>query len=86
MFELACKLAKDAGKAPVCLIVSGCRPPDVSVPDRYLHDGMPSSFGAVCSSKLPSFFSEVSLVANVVAGLTAVLTVAVVLVVVIIRT
>lgn len=30
MFELARKLAEVAGKAPLCLIVSGCQPPDVS--------------------------------------------------------
>ncbi|CAM9441559.1 unnamed protein product [Pylaiella littoralis] len=29
MFELARKLAADTGRTPVCLIVSGCRPPDM---------------------------------------------------------
>lgn len=30
MFELARKLTEAVGKTPLCLIVSGCRPPDVS--------------------------------------------------------
>ncbi|CAN0529258.1 unnamed protein product, partial [Laminaria digitata] len=29
MFELARKLARDASATPLCLIVSGCRPPNV---------------------------------------------------------
>lgn len=31
MFELARKLQQDAGATPVCLVVSGCRPPNASI-------------------------------------------------------